>query len=208
MLPTLVVPVVLIVLMVVEGSRIGPFGSMLWVGWVAGFFALLLAVTSVGQERRAFQSLYAYPITARSVLRAKAVSVLLPALVGAVAMAVAVGWVFGFGPVTIGGFAFVSVVGAVLLALWGLVFAARYSDFQERPRPQYLRPGAMLVAMGSGMLVLFAVLLPGAFLLLGAPGSAALGLAVWTVGFALTLGGLAAYWARTGFDRLFREVPV
>jgi hypothetical protein len=207
MLPTLVVPVVLIVLMLVEGSAIGAFGSVLWVGWVGGFFALLLAITSVGQERRSFQSFYAYPITPRTVLRAKFVAVLLPALVGAVAMGLVVGLLFGLSPAGVAAFVVLIAAGAVLLALWGLVFAARFSDFQERPRPQYLRPGAMLGAMGSGMALLFALLVPGAFALLGTWGPASVALTVWTLGFAVVGGALAAHWARTGFDRLFREIP-
>lgn len=207
MLPTLVVPVVLIVLLIVEGTALGSFGSVLWMGWVAGFFALLLALTSVGQERRSFQSYYAYPITARAVLRAKATAVLLPALVGAAAMAIVVGVIFALSPFVIAAFVLLTATGAVLLTLWGLVFAARFSDFQDRPRPQYLRPGAMLGAMGSGMILLFGVLVPGAFALLGPRGTASAGLVVWTLGFALAAGALAAHWARTGFERLFREIP-
>jgi hypothetical protein len=208
MLPTLVVPIVLIVLMLVEGSAIGAFGSVLWMGWVAGFFALLLAVTSVGQERRSFQSFYAYPISARAVLRAKATAVLLPALVGAAAMAIVIGFVFALAPLAVAAFVLVNGAGAVLLTLWGLVFAARFSDFQERPRPQYLRPGAMLGAMGSGMVLLFAVLVPAALAVLSAWGPDSLGFAAWTVAFALAASALAIHWARTGFDRLFREIPV
>jgi hypothetical protein len=208
MLPTLVVPVVLVILMLVEGAAIGPLGSVLWVGWVAGFFALLLAVTSLGQERRSFQSFYAYPITPRTVLRAKATSVLVPAVIGASAMAAAVGVIFRLAPVSVAAFVVLNAAAAVLLALWGLVFAARYSDFQDRPRPQYLRPGAMLGAMGSGMLLLFALLIPGAFALLGGWGPASVGLILWIIGFAVAAGALASHWARTGFDRLFREIPV
>jgi len=207
MLPLLTVPIVLVVLMVVEGSAIGAFGSILWVGWVGGFFALLLAETSVGQERRSFQSYYAFPITARTVLRAKVTAVLVPAILGAAAMSAIVGVLFALPAVAVAAFVLLVAAGAVLLALWGLVFAARFSDFQDRPRPQYLRPGAMLGAMGSGMVILFAVLVPGAFVLLGTWTFASLGLVVWTAGFALAAGLLAAHWVRTGFDRLFREIP-
>lgn len=206
MLPTLVVPIVLVALLAVEGRSIGGFGSVLWVGWVAGFFALLLAVTSLGQERRSLQYLYAYPITGRDVLRAKAASVLLLSMVGALGMSVAVSVLFFLPVLPALGFVVVSATGAVVLTLWGLVFAARFSDFQDRPRPQYLRPGAMLVAMFSGMIVLFAILLPAMYAVL-LPSSSSPGLAVDAVATALLAGGLAFHWARTGFDRLFREVP-
>jgi len=206
MLPTLVVPVVLVVLLLVEGGTIGRLGSVLWVGWVAGFFALLLAVTSVGQERRSLQSLYAFPITARAVLRAKATSVLFPSLIGAAGMALVVGALFGFSIPACFGLVLANGAGAVVLALWGLVFAARFSDFQDRPRPQYLRPGAMLAAMGSGMVILFAILLPASYAFL-APSSSTAVLGLEAAVFAVAVGTLALYWARTGFDRLFLELP-
>ncbi len=206
MLPTLVVPVVLIVLLLAEGSSIGLFGSVLWAGWVAGFFSLLLASTSIGQERRSLQSLFAYPISSRTVLRAKAASVLFPALVGAEAMTATVGGLFRFPPLELLALALLLAVGSVVLAFWGFAFAARYSDFQERPRPQYLRPGAMLAALGSGMVVLFGFLVPGILAIL-AVGSPAPGLLALAFAIALGIGGFAVYWARTGFDRLFRELP-
>ena len=206
MLPTLVVPVVLVLLLAVERSMFGGFGSILWVGWVVGFFALVLAVTSVGQERRSLQSLYAYPITGRTVLRAKAASVLVPALLAALGMPLAVSALFGFPMTAALGFVLVSIAGAIVLALWGLVFAARFSDFQDRPRPQYLRPGAMLAAMGSGMVILFAIFLPATFAFLS-PSTPGLALGLWAAGAALISGALALHWARTGFDRLFRQLP-
>jgi len=206
MLPTLVVPIVLVVLLVVEGGMIGGIGSVLWVGWVAGFFPLLLAVTSVGQERRAIQSLFAYPITGRTVLRAKATSVLLPSLGGAVAMSLILSVLLSLPIVSLVGFVLASVAVAVVLTFWGLVFAARYSDFQDRPRPQFLRPSAMLAAMGSGMVVLFAILIPATFAFLS-PSRVSLGDGLWAAGTAVAAGGLALYWTRTGFDQLFRQLP-
>ncbi len=206
MLPMLVVPVVLVVLMLVEGASLGALASVIWVGWVAGFFAFLLAVTSIGQERRALQSLFAFPITPRTILRAKFSSVLVPALIGSVVMAAAVGVLFRLGPGVVGGLVLLACAAAVILAWWGLAFAARYSDFQERPRPQYLRPGAMIVGTLSGMSVLFALLLPASVALFGS-GAPVLLAALWAIGFSATVGAVARHWSRTGFDRLFRELP-
>lgn len=206
MLPTLVVPVVLVVLLGVEGPMIGGFGSVVWVGWVAGFFALLLATTSLGQERRAVQSLFAYPITGRTVLRAKATSVFLPSIGGALAMSVAVSVLFALPILAVVGFVLACIAGAFVLTLWGLVFASRYSDFQDRPRPQFMRPAATLAAMGSGMVVLFVILIPATFAFL-APSRLSLELGLWAAGATLSLSALALYWARTGFDQLFRQLP-
>ncbi len=208
MLPTLVIPIVLLLLLLVEGAMFGGFGSIVWVGWVVGFFALLLSLTSIGQERRSLQSLYAYPITGRDVLRAKAASVLFPALIAAVGMPLAVSVLFRLSPIATAGFVVASLAAAVVLSFWGLAFAARFSDFQDRPRPQYLRPGAMLAALGSGMVILFSIYLPATFAFLALAGSSSvLMLGLGSAAAALIAGGLALYLARTGFDRLFRQLP-
>jgi len=206
MLPTLVLPVVLVILVLVVGAAFGEFGSVVWVGWVAGFFALLIGGTSLGQERRALQSLYSYPLSVGSIVRAKVTFVLLPSVVVAVALALVVGFVFGFPPSGVVGVLALGVGLSIVLTFWGLVFASRYSDFQERPRPQFLRPGGMLAATGSGMVLLFAILIPGTFALLY-PSSASVPLALLCAALALGIGSLAAYWTVSGFRELFRELP-
>ncbi len=207
MLSMLVVPVVLVLLLVVEGSTFGEVSVLLWVGWVVGFYALILSLTSVGQERRSLQSLYAYPIRGVNILRAKVASVLVIAYIAAIALSIFAAWRVHL---ALGaGLAFLAacLIGATVLTFWGLAFAARFSDFQDRPRPQFLRPGAMVGALGSGMVLLFAILGPTAFALEGASAGAAVGLAVAAGGAALVGGALAVHWARTGFDQLFRQLP-
>ncbi|HEY1198980.1 MAG TPA: hypothetical protein VGG32_09715 [Thermoplasmata archaeon] len=206
MLPTLVVPIVLVVLVLVEGTAFGGFVSVLWVGWVAGFFSLLIAGTSVGQERRALQSLFAYPLSAGSLVRAKATFVLVPSLVVAVALGLVVGVYFGLPASVVLGVLLLVAAASVVLTFWGLVFASRFSDFQERPRPQFLRPGGMLAATGSGMVLLFAILIPGTFALLS-PSSASVSLGLVCAALAVGVGGLAVLWTVSGFRRLLRELP-
>jgi len=206
MLPTLVLPVVLMILVLVEGAAFGPFGSVVWVEWVAGFFALLIGGTSLGQERRALQSLYSYPLSVGSIVRAKAAFVLLPSLVVAVFLPIVVGIVFRFPlPVLLGVLALGLGI-SVVLTFWGLVFASRFSDFQERPRPQFLRPAGMLAATGSGVVLLFGILLPGAFALLY-PSDASVPLGLVSAGLVVGVGVLAAHWTVSGFRALFRELP-
>jgi hypothetical protein len=206
MLPTLVVPVVLVVLVFVEGGTLGSLVSVLWIGWVAGFFSLLLAGTSVGQERKAIQSLYAFPFSPLNLVRAKAAFVLIPSFVVAVGLAILVGAFFGLAPGDFLGVLLLVITVSVVLTFWGLAFASRYSDFQERPRPQFLRPAGMLAATGSGMVVLFSILVPGALaLLLPSPLSIPLGMT--TLGLMVAFGGLGVYWTRTGFRALFRQLP-
>jgi len=206
MLPTLVVPVVLVVLVLVEGGALGDLVSVLWIGWVAGFFSLLLAGTSVGQERKALQSLYAFPLSAESLVRAKAGFVLVPSFIVAFGLAVLVGVFFGLPPATFLGVLLLVVTISVVLTFWGLAFAARFSDFQERPRPQFLRPGGMIAATVSGMILLFAILTPGALALLY-PSTLSIPLGMIALVLIVGLGGLAVYWTRSGFRELFRQLP-
>ncbi len=206
MLPTLVVPIVLVILVLVEGSAFGGFGTVVWVGWVAGFFALLLSGTSIGQERRAVQSLFAYPLTPSNLIRAKAAFVLLPSLVVAVALALVAGVLFRLPPVDLVSIVLLVVAVAVVLGFWGLVFASRYSDFQDRPRPQFLRPGGMVAATVSGMTLLFAMLVPGAVAVL-LPSAYTAGLALVSLAVILVAGTLAVVWANSGFRELFHELP-
>ncbi len=206
LLPLLVIPIVLILLLAIEGSSFGEFGLLLWIGWVAGFFGLLLSATSVGQERRGLQLLFAFPIGARTIFRAKATAVLIPVGIGTVLMTLGVGLFFRFPAATIAGALALAVTAAVVLVLWGLVFASRYSDFQERPRPQFVRPGPMVAATMSGVVLLSAIIVPGAYAL-SAPSSASIGLGVLAAGIAAGAGTVAYLLARGGFDRLFRELP-
>jgi hypothetical protein len=209
MLPTLVVPIVLAVLVLVEGpvlGVLGPFISAVWIGWVAGFFALLVSGASMGQERRAVQSLYAFPLGARSLVRAKAMFVLVPSVTTAVALALLVGFAFGMSLLEVGGILLLVVAAAVVLTFWGLAFASRYSDFQERPRPQFLRPGAMLLATGSGMVLLLAIIVPGTMAML-LPSSFSLLLGLVSLLLAVAAGALAFHWTNSGFRDLMHELP-
>jgi len=176
------------------------------VGWVGGLFGLLLASTALGQERRALQLLFAFPLTPRAVFRAKVAASLIPVLIGAVAMTVAVGLWFRFPYPLFAGTVVITSVGAVVLVFWGLVFAARYSDFQERPRPQFVRPGPMIAATFSGLALLGAIVVPAAWALADPSSISGLLVGVATA-IAATVGAVAFLLARSGFDRLFHELP-
>lgn len=212
MVPLLIVPIVfgLFGVLGLESTGSGglaAFTTAIWVGWVSGFFGLLLATTSIGQERRAFQNLYAAPLSAENLFRAKAGSVVLPAgsyaLLGTAVMA----FRSGVDLEVALGFALVAVVAVVEGTLLGLAFATRYSDFQERPRPQYLRPSAMLAAMGLGFLLMLGTIAPLAFWLttpdLG--GSSLLLVVGGGLAAAVLGGGFVS--ARSGMARLVTEIP-
>jgi len=206
LLPMLVIPIVLVLLLTIEGGTFGTFGTVLWVGWVVGFFGLLLSLTALGQERRAMQQLIAFPITARMLFRAKLTAVFLPVATGSALLTIAVGLYARLPPASLAGLVVLGTGVAAMLTTWGLVFASRFSDFQERPRPQFLRPSAMIGATLSGIALLSVVLVPGA-VAVADPSLATLDFAVAATMLAVAIAAVAISLARTGFDRLFRELP-
>ncbi|HEY6237840.1 MAG TPA: hypothetical protein VIZ68_01460, partial [Thermoplasmata archaeon] len=217
LVPILLTPVVIAIFSLVStlqspggGGRGPAFGIGLLVAWIPGFFALLLATTSFGQERRAIQTLFSLPIAAGSIFRAKAASALLPALAFGLAF-----WVLEavvFRPGLSADLALLAVVGAVVVlgTFLGLAFASRYSDFQDRPRPQFLRPLPMMGAMLSGVGLIFGIALPVLFWVLAGAPLSALGLASLAISFgvAAVATTLCFGLARSGTERFLRQVPV
>lgn len=203
---TLVLPIILVVLLLLPGSGIEGTLRIVWLGWDAGMFALIVSITSIGQERRSLGQLFAYPVTPRAILRAKMAASLVPGLAGSIAMATVVGIVSRFSVSDFVALVVLAAAVAATMITWGLAFASRYSDFQDKPRPTFLRPQAMVVALLSGTAVMMLVLVPAGFALSAPiPGSWALGLTA--AGAVAAFGGLGVHWTRTGFDRLFRQVP-
>jgi len=208
MIPILVVPVVItIVSFFTEQSTNGQgaLGNGLLAAWTPGLFALLLAATAIGQERRAIQTLYAVPLTPRGVFRAKSFSVLLPALGFALGLWVLAGVVLGGSlRVALGLLLLMPTVVAVACFL-GLSFASRYSDFQERPRPRFLSPSAMIATMLVGLALIFAISIP-ALLWIYSGSASPLPLLFPAATAALAL-AVTFRWARSGTDALMRAVP-
>ena len=64
----------------------------------------------------------------------------------------------------------------------------------------------MYAAMGSGMVLLFAIIGPGTYALVY-PSWASVVLGAGAAGSALVAIGLAYHWASTGFEELFHELP-
>lgn len=215
MLPILILPLVLALVGFLQpggGGTGGPGETTisLWGVWVSGFFALMLATTSLGQERRAIQTLFSFPLTGRNLFRAKSVEALvLGAVLGAGLSAVVVGL---FRPPFLAVIAQVAVTAAAVLVgtFVGLSVAVRYSDFQERPRPQFVRPWAMVAGMLGGLALIFVIALPGLAWTHARDPFA--GLALGYGALALVAAGIAVpllYWfARRGAERFLDELPV
>lgn len=216
LLPILVTPLVIALFSAfssVGTGGVGP-GSALGVGilvaWIPGFFALLLASASFGQERRSIQMLFALPLPPSSVFRAKLAVALLPAVVfGGLFWAIAEGLerLPALGAVVL----LAIVLGlAPIGAFLGLGAAARWSDFQERPRPQFVRPLPMLGMLFLGMALDFGIGLPVLlWAIVGAPlgGASLLSVAV-PVALLLVLLPVLLVLARRATLRFLAELPV
>jgi hypothetical protein len=215
MLPILVVPMVIFIVSLLSTYTVGggggaPIAVGIFATWVPGFFALLLASTSFGQERRAIVTLYSLPLEPRTIFRAKAATILLPASgfgLGAWAVAVAI-----TRPPLLASAILLALVGVVILvgAFLGIASAARYSDYQERPRPQYIRPAPMLATMFLGLIMIFGIALPTLFWI-DTPGLP-LGLALTPVVASFAVGAvivsLTYLFARGGTFALLRALPI
>ncbi len=213
LLPMLVTPVVIALLLFLESAPIGGTVDHLqisiWTTWSVGFFALMVSLTSIGQERRSIFGLFAFPLTARSFLRAKAATAIL--LSGTFAAGLtAAAQVLYRPPVlpAIVGLA-VALTAAAIGTLMGLSVATRYPDFQERPRPQFVRPWAMLTGLFGGFGLIFLIAVPAT---LGAYSSrpfdsGALALMAFAAAAAAVSLALLARAARSGAERLAREIP-
>lgn len=212
MLPMIVTPVVLALLGFLQlggpGNAFTGGVMVLWVAWVAGFFALMTSITALGQERRAVASLFAFPLSARSLFRAKLSEPMLlsPLLIGGMALAaVATG---RLDPAQTAWTAILGLGTALVGTLMGLSVAARFSDFQERPRAQYVRPWAMATGILGGLALVFVIVLPAMVWIASADpwGWPTAGLGLLSLG----LGGVATvglFWAaRAGFDRFLTEL--
>ncbi|MCI4325585.1 MAG: hypothetical protein L3K00_06870 [Thermoplasmata archaeon] len=216
LLPGLLLPFVIGVILLVQtrtGGTTGQgFAGLFQLGllvWVGGLSALILSSSSFGQERRGVVHLYTLPIRATEVYRAKAAATLLVALPVGFALAI-VGLGIDRPPLPTAVAMLVLVVVVVVEATSiGLAFAARYSDFQDRPRPQFVRSLPMLGAMFcyltlGGATSALALLVGSGFL---APSTTLLVLAVG--GGVLTLVvGAVAWSGSVGVVRLLRELPI
>jgi hypothetical protein len=216
LLPGLLLPFVIGVILLVQTRTAGATGSgfagLFQLGllvWVGGLSALLLSSTSLGQERRGVVHLYTLPIPAGDVYRAKATTTLLVALPVGFLLA-GVGLVLDRPPWFLALAMLVLVVVVVVEATAvGLAFASRYSDFQDRPRPQFVRSIPMLGAMfvyltvggataGLTLLVASGFLSATSTILLLAVGGGILAVVVALVGWV----------GSSGVRRLLREIPV
>ncbi len=214
MLPLVVTPLVLALVGFLQaGSTPDGAGAGTLTNWwgpfVSGFFALMISTTCLGQERRSIQTLFAYPLSARSLFRAKVTECLLLSSILGIGLDAAIVGLYR-PPAAAEGYLFLTTLAAILVGTFlGLAVATRFSDFQERPRSQFVRPWAMIVSMLGGVGLIFGMVIPGLTWVYAsspsAPGALAQG--GFSVGLALVTIPFLFVLARRGADRFLDELP-
>ena len=166
LMPYLAMPFVFVALIVFQSSSmpasdstgVGTTAYPFWL--VGGILAVILASTSIGQEGKAILNLYASPVGPKALLKAKLVVSLAFGAATILAMAAVSSLISS---ATLLGFA-ASVAASLVIAMEctfiGVALGVRYPDLQERPRPRFVRPMGMLIAMVIGIASSFVTALP------------------------------------------------
>ena len=91
----------------------------------------------------------------------------------------------------------------------GTAFGARYPDFQERPRPRFVDPLAIIVVVIIGMVVMLVTALPSILndVLLSVPGAQPMAQPLYlaSIAFAVAVIGLSYSWANRETKKLLVE---
>jgi hypothetical protein len=177
--------------------------------FIGGLVALIISSISFGQEGRSVTVLYSLPVTPREILRAKAFTALLFALVTSCGMVLVLSLVTGSTlPQLLENLAVALSVG-VEETFIGLGFGAKFPDFQERPRPRFLDPVGIIIMVIVGIAIAFVTALPIVVIdILQASTGAYFPyeyLFLASLAFAWAVSALAYRWARGGVTRLFSE---
>ena len=152
------IPVVFTVVILFQNSVVSQGGSAtpgitltFPIFFVSSIFSLIISSMSFGQEGKAVINIYSLPITPGRLLRAKACVSLFLSLSATIGLFVVISLVKGVG----GTDALLVLVTGVVLTVEvnfvGLGFGTRYPDFQERPRPRFVEPIAIILAIFLGL---------------------------------------------------------
>ncbi len=219
LIPYLALPVVFVALILVQqtsmssGGLSSP-GSVSYPFWlVGGILAVIVGATSVGQEGKAILNVYASPVPARAFLKAKLLVSFLFGATTVVALAVASSILSSASTSSFIASLVASVVIAVECTFIGVGMATRFPDLQERPRPRFIRPMGMLLAMIVGVVSAFVTALPLLVWPFAGGYFEGLGISFETAtGGGLVFGGIISFlayrWALSGASNLMAEIPV
>ncbi len=182
----------------------------LYIGLVLS--ALLLSMTSIGQEGRAVMNLYTLPMGAKEIVRAKAsVSIIVTGLITTALMLLLV-TLLHLQPGN--SLIYYILIFPVLFeqSLFGLLIGTQFPDFSEGPRSRYVGIAGSLVGMLVGTILAIITLLPVIIYLVLAGGNFLFepGLFV-AIGITLLIAWISSYscyrLAIVNTNRLLHELP-
>ena len=219
LIPYLALPAVFVALIVIQGVSASSLGSTtggaeVYPFWlIGGIMAVMVGATSVGQEGKAILNIYASPMSTRAFFRAKLLVSFLFGSATVLALVIAASVLGSATLVLFLASLAVSLMIAVECTFIGVGFATRFPDLQERPRPRFVRPAGMLLAMLVGITSSFVTALPlvlwpfaGAYL---EGAGVSFGAAV---AGGLVFGGILCFgayrWALSGTSSLMKEIPI
>jgi hypothetical protein len=220
LLAYLAIPFVFVALIVVQqlttlGSNSGTGGApQVYSFWLmGGLVTIIIAATSVGQEGKAILNIYAPPVSPGAFLRAKLLVALLFGVATMLAMLVVSSVLVSTSVIDFVASLLASIVIVLECVLIGLGVATRYPDLQERPRPRFVQPVWMMLAMLLGILLAFIIAFPlvlwpfisGYLEGIGLSYGSAVGLGL---AFGCVVCVIVYRWARSGATKLLNELTV
>ena len=219
LIPQLALPVVFVALLIVQQLSMSASGSGATAGnvypfWlIGGIMAIIVAASSVGQEGKAILNVYASPMGPRAFFRAKLLVASIFGWTTVLALLVASSVLASVSVSVFLASLAISLIVAVECTLFGFALGTRFPDLQERPRPRFIRPLGLLIAMVVGILAAFVTALPlvlwpfmgsyfeglGVSFGVAVAGGIVFGVVVSVVGYRL---------AMTGASELLAEIPI
>ncbi len=166
-----------------------------------GLGALVLAMTSMGQEGRTLWNLGALPLSAGRIVRAKLLFTSLITSIGLIAAAIVSSLLFSL---SIYSSVLLLIIGFIVIlaeASLGIAIGSRFPDFSEGPRPRFVTVTGSIIGTVLGFITLGLMVAPvvvaivlasfggsQAFVSVAIAASGAVGLAVAFVGYRLSIG--------------------
>ncbi len=174
--------------------------------------ALLLSMTSIGQEGRAVVNLFALPFDAKQIIRAKAsVSLIITGLI-TIILILFLAIVLGLQPGN--SLIYYILIFPVLFeqSLFGLLVGTQFPDFSEGPRSRYVGIAGSMLGMLVGSILAVVTLAPAIVYLVLSAGSFELGAGLFVaLGASLLIAGISSYvcyrLAIANTRRLLLELP-
>lgn len=169
---------------------------------------MIISSISFGQEGRSASLLYSLPLTAKQVLRAKLSLSAILSTVATVFIFLVITAITRPPPVAAVEYFLVALAITAEEVCLGTAFAARYPDFQERPRPRFVDPVGIIMMVIVGLALMVATAAPAIYAFAVLPPSRLSSpqpLILVSLAFAAVVTAASYRWANREARRLFVE---